>query len=262
MLPLDNAFPISLVIPFYNESNRVNEFFFKSILNLSVDFIILVDDGSSDGSSEIISGVLGKDKRLIWLKNSVNLGKSEAVRIGLIKSIELDCKFILTSDADGAIETAALQKALSLAIENFSVDNQVNTQNAIFSGARVRLSGWNIHRTTLRQWVGRIIATLVSIISGVEMYDPQSPVRVYVIDKEVFLTTLQRKFKTKWFSEIELILRLQSTLRIEQKISLKIHEFPLSYFKDIEGGSLTPSKTLLVVRELITLKWVKHLSKL
>ena len=262
MLPLDNAFPISLVIPFYNESNRVNEFFFKSILNLSVDFIILVDDGSSDGSSEIISGVLGGDKRLIWLKNTVNLGKSEAVRIGLIKSIELDCKFILTSDADGAIETADLQKALSLAIENFSVNNQVNTQNAIFSGARVRLSGWNIHRTTLRQWVGRIIATLVSIISGVEMYDPQSPVRVYVIDKGVFLRSLQRKFKTKWFSEIELILRLQSTLRIEQKISLKIHEFPLSYFKDIEGGSLTPSKTLLVVRELITLKWVKHLSKL
>ena len=262
MLPLDNSFTISLIIPFYNESNRINEFFFKSILNLSVDFIILVDDGSSDGSSEIISGVLGEDKRLIWLKNTVNLGKSEAVRIGLIKSIELDCKFILTSDADGALETADLQKALSLAIENFSVDNQVTSQNAIFSGARVRLSGWNIHRTTSRQWIGRIIATLVSIISGVEMYDPQSPLKVYVIDKEVFLKSLQKKLRTKWCSEIELILRLQSILRIEQKNSLRIHEFPLGYFKDVEGGSLTSSKIFLVVKELIALKRVKHHSKL
>ena len=262
MLPLDNAFPISLVIPFYNESNRVNEFFFKSILNLPVDFIILVDDGSSDGSSDIISQLLGEDKRLIWLENSVNLGKSEAVRVGLMKSIQLDCKFILTSDADGALETADLQKALSLALEHSSVDSQGWAQNAIYSGARVRLSGWDIQRTTLRQWVGRIIATLVSIISGVEMYDPQSPVRVYVIDRKIFLRSLQRKFKTKWFSEIELILRLQKILISENNNFLKIYEFPLGYFKDVAGGSLTPSKILLVLKELITLKWVKNYSKI
>jgi glycosyltransferase involved in cell wall biosynthesis len=262
MSPPAESFLSALIIPFFNESNRINANFFKSILNLPVDFIILVDDGSSDGSSDIISQILGEDKRLIWLENTVNLGKSEAVRVGLIKSIQLDCKFILTSDADGALETADLQKALSLALEHSSVDSQGWTQNAIFSGARVRLSGWNIQRTTLRQWVGRIIATLVSIISGVEMYDPQSPVRVYVIDRKIFLRSLQKKFKTKWFSEIELILRLQKILIAEHSNFLKIYEFPLGYFKDVAGGSLTPSKILLVVKELITLKWVKHYSKI
>ena len=262
MSPPVKSFPSALIIPFFNESKRINANFFKSILNLPVDFIILVDDGSSDGSSDIISQLLGEDKRLIWLENSVNLGKSEAVRVGLIKSIQLDCKFILTSDADGALETADLQKALSLALEHSSVDSQGWAQNAIYSGARVRLSGWDIQRTTLRQWVGRIIATLVSIISGVEMYDPQSPVRVYVIDRKIFLRSLQRKFKTKWFSEIELILRLQKILISENNNFLKIYEFPLGYFKDVAGGSLTPSKILLVLKELITLKWVKNYSKI
>ena len=52
---LDNSFSISVIIPTFNRLNYL-ERAIKSVLNqtISVDEIIVVDDGSNDGTSEFI----------------------------------------------------------------------------------------------------------------------------------------------------------------------------------------------------------------
>jgi hypothetical protein len=171
-----------------------------------------------------------------------------------LKSIDFGCNLVITSDADGAVMLEDIQESLELAKFQNINSTSLKGDPLIISGARVRLSGWQIERTTFRQWVGRIIATLVSLISRVEMYDPQSPLRVYLVDGELFKTSLQEKFRTKWFSEVELISRLSGKTREFNTGRLRIYEFPMKYFKDIEGGNLSYRKFPLVLKELFLLR--------
>ncbi len=244
----------ALVVPFFNESERINNHFFQSILDLNIHHLIFVDDGSSDKSFEIISHILGDDERIMFLRNERNLGKSEALRLGFLKSLDLQCNLIITSDADGAVMFEDIRESLELAVSEIVSSPSKSIDPLIVSGARVRLSGWSIERSTFRQWIGRVIATLVSLISRVEMYDPQSPLRVYLIDIELFKKSLERKFSTRWFSEVELILRLSNCAPEFNCSDLRIYEFPMKFFKDIDGGNLSYRKFPLVLKELYLLR--------
>jgi glycosyltransferase involved in cell wall biosynthesis len=257
----DSTKKSALVIPFFNESNRINHLFFSSILELKLEFLIMVDDGSTDESQEIISQIVGQNKKLVWLRNEVNKGKSEALRLGFLKALDLGCDIVMTSDADGAIASSDLERALALAEIRMNSTDPIEQVYGVISGARVRLSGWQIERTTFRQWVGRVVATLVAIISRIEMYDPQSPVRAYIVNQNQFRKALREKFKTRWFSEVELILRLSNCTESGNMPQLQIYEFPLNYFKDIEGGSLNPNKIFLVLKELYLLHQVSRFRK-
>src|SRR5215203_4880212 len=78
---------ISLIIPFYNEEKLIDELFGRvrsSLLNISDDFeVILVDDGSSDGSLENLVLCHKKDARFKVLSLSRNFGHQAAYTAGL-----------------------------------------------------------------------------------------------------------------------------------------------------------------------------------
>lgn len=74
---------LSIIIPVYNEESTVGEVIKKvSMIDLPIEReIIVVDDGSSDGTSALL---LTHEKSLAKLYSSpVNIGKGAAVRIGL-----------------------------------------------------------------------------------------------------------------------------------------------------------------------------------
>ena len=58
--------------------------------------IICVDDGSTDGSKELLEGNLD----LVLISNGKNRGKGYALKVGLLKSLEFDCEKVITMDAD------------------------------------------------------------------------------------------------------------------------------------------------------------------
>jgi len=75
-------FKTVIVVPAYNEE--------KTILNVLNDLknyseIILVDDNSTDKTSELAGGT-----DVIIIKNSKNLGYEKSIEIGLYKAIELN----------------------------------------------------------------------------------------------------------------------------------------------------------------------------
>ena len=89
---------LSIIIPVFNEKNTIKEIL-KRID--AVDFpievvkeIIIVDDGSTDGSQEVLQEL--KDN-LIFIKHERNQGKGVAVRVGLQKA---SGDIILIQDAD------------------------------------------------------------------------------------------------------------------------------------------------------------------
>jgi glycosyltransferase involved in cell wall biosynthesis len=86
---------LSVVVPVYNERSTVTEILDRlSALNLA-DEIIVVDDGSADGTAEILKGL--KHKTLRVVTHAKNQGKGAAVRTGIG---EARGDLILIQDAD------------------------------------------------------------------------------------------------------------------------------------------------------------------
>lgn len=87
---------LSVIIPVYNEKNTINEILIRVQAMDMVDEIIVVDDGSIDGTREILQEMDG-DGPIKVVYHEKNQGKGAAVVTG-IKNSEGDV--ILIQDAD------------------------------------------------------------------------------------------------------------------------------------------------------------------
>lgn len=103
---------ISVVIPLYNKSNCIRDTI-DSVLNQSFSNfeLIIVNDGSTDNSAEIVSGI--NDRRL-RLFNKNNQGVSSARNYGIGKATG---EYIFFLDADDIIKPDCLEEFNSLTIE-------------------------------------------------------------------------------------------------------------------------------------------------
>ena len=90
---------LSVVIPCYNEKNTILEIIHRVLKTTFLDFeIIIVDDGSVDGTKEILTNeVLGKYKNIKVIFCEKNNGKGRA----LSKSVEhISGEYVIIQDAD------------------------------------------------------------------------------------------------------------------------------------------------------------------
>lgn len=95
-------------MPVYNGERFLPEAI-DSILNQTwVDFeLLIVDDGSTDGSSEILSGYANRDKRVTLIRNETNLGLVRTLNRGLDLT---DSPYIARMDQDDISLPDRLQK--------------------------------------------------------------------------------------------------------------------------------------------------------
>jgi dolichyl-phosphate beta-glucosyltransferase len=151
--------PVSVVIPAYNEQARLGPTLEAVIRYLEAekpDFeIVVVDDGSTDGTASVVRQLAGKEPRLRLVELGVNSGKGAAVRAGMLTA---EGESILFSDADLATpieELAKLERALTggadIAIASRAAD-----------GADIR-----VRQHPLRELMGRTFNLMVRL-SGLQ----------------------------------------------------------------------------------------------
>jgi len=103
----ENKKILSIIIPVFNEENFLNKLFdqIKLYFNKENVEIIVVDDGSTDGSSNILKNLQKKiDYKFQFklIKLDINSGKGKAIQTG-IKNAEGE--YILLQDADLELDT-------------------------------------------------------------------------------------------------------------------------------------------------------------
>ena len=110
---LEKNYLVSVIIPVYNEERTIEEIISR-VYNVSINKeIIVVNDGSRDRTSTIISNI--KDKYNLKIINlEKNFGKGYAIRKGIEAS---SGEIILTQDADLETDPAEYQKLLAPIIE-------------------------------------------------------------------------------------------------------------------------------------------------
>ena len=81
---------IAVIIPCYNVSEHIESVICK--VKGDVDFIIAVDDCSTDNTSCILLKLQQENKKLIFLEHDINQGVGGAMLTGFRKALELDCR--------------------------------------------------------------------------------------------------------------------------------------------------------------------------
>lgn len=87
---------LSVIIPIYNEKDSIQEIVHRVQATSLVDEIVLVDDGSVDGTRGILAGLDGSGNVRVLL-HSKNQGKGAAVRTGINAA---QGEIMLIQDAD------------------------------------------------------------------------------------------------------------------------------------------------------------------
>jgi glycosyltransferase involved in cell wall biosynthesis len=88
---------LSVVMPAYNECQTIATIVERVLATELVDEIIVVDDGSSDGTGQALENLGQREPRLRLIHHKRNLGKGAAVRSGVQAAA---CDFVLIQDAD------------------------------------------------------------------------------------------------------------------------------------------------------------------
>ena len=88
---------LSVLIPAFNEKNTIEDSVERVRKESVVSQIIIVDDGSSDGTREIIEQLESRDPRIEVILHDQNLGKGAAVRSAIPRAHAPIC---IVHDAD------------------------------------------------------------------------------------------------------------------------------------------------------------------
>ena len=87
---------VAVVIPAHNEASRIGDVVSRALPY--ADFVIVVDDGSDDGTS---ASLLPASPRVIFLRHPINMGKGAALKTGCAAAVLIGADTIVTIDGDG-----------------------------------------------------------------------------------------------------------------------------------------------------------------
>lgn len=125
----------SIIIPAYNAEEYLTEAL-ESVINQTYSNIeiICVNDGSDDGSSEILLEYAKRDKRIVLLNEEKNVGTSKARKDGVLASTG---RYILFLDADDALSltTCEVLNALPEKKDIIHFGANVNAYNGMRSSS-------------------------------------------------------------------------------------------------------------------------------
>lgn len=218
-----------VVVPCYNESNRlnINEFdkFAKS--NPFIRFLF-VNDGSEDDTINVLMKMHKDNSSFFVLDLKENVGKAEAVRKGMMYSMDLmeNIDIIAFYDADIATPLSDLKSMIGIVEGN---------QYYMVTGCRFKRMGGNVERRYFRFLLGRIFATFAANILKLPVYDTQCGAKLF--KAEIAKVIFEKPFISRWLFDVELFARIIVNYGYLNAKS-KILEYPLTEWRDVKGSKL------------------------
>ena len=229
---------ISIIIPCYNEKNTLIKIINKIILSLNNhNFksyeILIVDDGSSDGTTEIIKDNYSIKNNFKTFFHDKNLGKGAAIKTA---KNNLSGNIVIIQDADLEYDPDDYKKLLKPIIDG---DFKVVYGSRVLNQKRYKTSGFN---SKVRIFGNHFLTIISNFLNKQNLTDAHTCYKVF--HKELFdLITLE---------ENDFAFCPEVTSKISN-LGFKIHEVPISYngrsYK--EGKKIKTTDALKALKTLI-----------
>jgi glycosyltransferase involved in cell wall biosynthesis len=233
---------VEIVVPCYNEEHRLDAAAFAGYRLGGHDLTFLfANDGSTDGTVRLLDELVASDpSRFRVLHLERNGGKAEAVRRGILASLDSGADYVGFWDADLATPLIELP--------GFTEILDARPEIEMVFGARVRLLGREISRRPSRHYVGRVGATLISSSLGLAIYDTQCGAKLFRAsdDLRALFTT---PFLSRWIFDVEIVARFVQRAGRE-RVAKSIYELPILHWRDIGGSKVKSRDFVRALRDL------------
>jgi len=224
-----------MVVPCYNEAGRLSPEAFRAFAeSWRHGSFLFVDDGSTDHTFAVLAKLQATfPTGFDVLRLPGNVGKAEAVRLGVLQALRSEPAYVGFWDADLAIPLDA--------IPLFEAVFRDRPQTEVVLGARVKLLGRDVQRKPVRHYLGRVFATAVAIVVGVQVYDSQCGAKLFRATSTV-RALFATPFRSRWIFDVEILVRfLQLRGRdAAHGAEALLYELPLPVWHDVDGSKLRP----------------------
>lgn len=252
----DDDILLSVVVPSFNETGRITKMLAEAIEFLNVAMpnkweIIIVDDGSKDGTTDFCLNLAHKEfkleaHQLNLIKFTQNRGKGGAVRQGML---HIRGKYGLFADADGASKFSDVTNLLKSIeqIEKSTDKNSNKAKPAVIIGSRAHMVNTDavVKRTFIRNLLMYGLHTLVFVFGIRSINDTQCGFKLF--NREAISLIFPYLHTEGWIFDVEILM-----LAIRKNIP--ILEVPISWHEvdgskmDLARDSINMAKDLVVIR--------------
>ncbi len=230
---------VTAIIPVYNDRAALETAIPRSIEVLQGITgghfeIIVAEDGSTDGSADLVTRFAEKDPRIRLLHSDERLGRGRALNRAIATAGEsIACYY----DVDLATDMQHLPELIR-AIENGA---------DVATGSRL-IPGSDTLRTGGREVASRGFNFLVRVILGSRVYDHQCGFKAFRCEKILpVLTTIRAGH---WFWDTELLVRCQ-------RLGFSVAEFPVRW-RAGKGTTVRPKDVIGMGLSILRLWWQLH----
>lgn len=242
---------LSIVVPLYNEQKRLaklgrglEEFVRLETLPFSRIQIILVDDGSDDGTfagfsqlKEEVEAAAVVPLNVIVRRNPENRGKGHAIQTGVALS---DGDWVLTMDADLSTPPAAILRWLH---EGYAT---LDSADRCYIGSRQHLKS-QVTDVRLRHVMGRVFNLLVQMATPLTVDDSQCGFKLY--PGETIRSVFAQLQIDGWGHDVEILCRLQ-------RRGVTLQECPIRWQADPETHVKPARDSIRMFGELLLVRWI------
>jgi glycosyltransferase involved in cell wall biosynthesis len=225
---------ISIVVPAYNERDNIDELYRAIVSSLDtadLDYeVIIVDDGSSDGSYGVLQSLAAADLRLKVIRFRRNFGQTAAMSAGFDHA---KGDIIIPMDSDLQNDPADIPRLVAKIHEGYDV-----------------VSGWRRDRkdTFITRKIPSMFANaLISNLTGVHLHDYGCTLKAY---------------RREVLEGINLYGEMHRFVpALASQIGARVAELPVNHRHRLHGVSKYGiSRTLRVILDLMTVKFLMSYS--
>ncbi len=205
--PVPTSPCVSVVIPVFNEAATVAGVIAVVLKQVCVQEVIVVDDGSSDGSWEELQKLPALDPRIIAVRHAENQGKGAALRTGIGQATS---SLVLIQDADLEYDPNEYETLIAPILSGRA--------DVVFGS---RFAGAGAHRV-LYFWhsVGnRALTTFSNMATNLNLSDMETCYKVFRREVLQQITIEESRFGF----EPEITAKMA-------RLGVRIYEVPISYY--------------------------------
>jgi dolichol-phosphate mannosyltransferase len=223
-----------VIIPTYNEKDNIDSII-ASVLKYADIHILIVDDGSPDGTAGLVRKLMASEDRVFLIERTSKLGLGSAYVTGFKWGLQRNYEFYIEMDADGSHDPEALPFFLKEMEKGFGL-----VIGSRYLNRAISVVGWDFRRLMLSKF-GNFYA---SWVLGLRLTDLTSGFRCFSRDA-LMAIDLGKVHSNGYAFQIEMAYRVAAA-------GYRTGEIPIIFYERTSGSSKMSKK---IVREAIFLPW-------